>query len=196
LHIRGSLARYSGSVLWRRTGIVIAVTAVGATWLWERGPTPVYRGTVAIEVDAPFLYMLAAFPVLGMACADVLDLLLPRPRWRPALVLAAALAVTIAASVLRVTWHIPLSGHVLLMVFFLGYRLLWRRWRAPADRLEIAFGLTLLLGSAWPKLLWWHDPLTVTVGATLGLALAAAVRLAAGPEWMEKRGRSQVNKLL
>jgi len=167
-------------VLWLRTGIVIATTGAGAAWLWVRGPTPVYRGTVAIEVDAPFLYMLAAFPVLGMACADLADLAIPRLRWRPLTVLAAALAATTALSVLRVTWHIPLSGHVLLMVFFLGYRPLWRRWRTTADHVEFAIGVILLLASVWPKLLWWHDPLTVIVGAVLGLALAAAVRVAGG----------------
>jgi len=106
-----------------RAVVVVAVTAAGAAWLAAKGPVKVIIGTREIDEFAPTWYMLAAFPVLGMLLADVLDALLACGLFaKRTVVLGASAALLVVVSNLRLGIRLPISGHVLLMTYFLALR--------------------------------------------------------------------------
>ena len=56
---------------WTYWFIVAAVSLVGMLWLLHAGPTPVIRITTPLDENAPFWYMISAFPILGMLIAEL-----------------------------------------------------------------------------------------------------------------------------
>ena len=160
--------------------IILAVVLAGAAWLVYRGQQPVVRGTVALDEVVPFGYMLTAFPVLGMLVADWVDLWLAHGLGRYTIELGLQLVVLVVVSNIRLVAWIPLSGHVLLFVYFI-----LRRWlvRLPAQRwalLEAGAAVVLLLLTLYIKLVWWGDVWTVVNAAALAAVLAAGSWLVVG----------------
>lgn len=146
---------------------VAAVSAVGALFLLIFGPFEVYRASAPAGIEAPFWYMVTAFPVLGLLVAEWLALALRRAWW-PAVELAAAVAVMVALSGCRLQLRIPVSGHALLFCYAL-LRLGWLPVaRGPGRRAELALTGLLLVGTSAVKLLLWDDPVTLAVGLALG----------------------------
>ncbi len=159
-----------------RLGIVLACTAAGAAWLAWKGPTPVIRITTPLAEPAPFWYMLSAFPVLGFLVADLLDLYRREGLRRGTVELAFQIALLVALSSLRLGVRLPISGHALLLSYFLFRRRLFGPSATRWHRIEWLIGLGLLAVVAYPKLFWWRDPVTLLTGIALGAVLAAVSR--------------------
>lgn len=166
-----------------RVAIVAAATLAGWAWLAAKGPVRVIVGTTEIEEFAPTWYMLSAFPVLGMLAADVLERARESGLFaRATLVLGGAVALVVALANLRLGVRWPVSGHVLLLAFFLVLRARSRaprqsrpRAEAVASTVEFALAAAILVAVSAIKLLHWHDWLTWSVGLAAGAALALAV---------------------
>jgi hypothetical protein len=160
-----------------RAVVVVAVTAAGAAWLAAKGPVKVIIGTREIDEFAPTWYMLAAFPVLGMLLADVLDALLACGLFaKRTVVLGASAALLVVVSNLRLGIRLPISGHVLLMTYFLALRARARglglapvaRPAVVAVRVEACVVLALFLAVTAIKLLHWRDWQTFLLGVAGG----------------------------
>lgn len=157
----------------------ILVTLLGTVGLWLKGPTPVVRGMTPQATAVPVAYMVAAFPFFGILLADCWQLIGQRRR-RAAVILAVQLLALAVLSVARLGLLIPISGHVLLVVFFI----LWTAGQAPnhVRRSEwwlawIALGVFLGI-----KLLAWSDWLSSLTGTVLAvLVWWAGTRLARRP---------------
>ena len=163
-----------------RVLIVLTTTLAGAAWLAHKGPVPVIRITTPLPEMAPFWYMLLAFPVLGMLVADLLDLWRARVLSLPTVELGLQIALIVALSSLRLGVRISLSGHALLVAYFL-FRRLWLRNVPPRQsRLEVWIAACVLAAVAWPKLFWWDDPVTLLAGIGAAALLAAISGLAGG----------------
>jgi hypothetical protein len=155
-----------------RAVVIVAVTAAGAAWLAAKGPVKVIVGTREIEEIAPTWYMLAAFPVLGMLLADVLDAALAVGLFaKRTVVLGASVALLVVVSNLRLGIRLPISGHVLLLTYFLVLRFQARAFA----RFEVGVGLALFAAVAAMKLLHWRDLETFAIGVAGGGALAWGV---------------------
>lgn len=156
-----------------RIAIILATTVAGGVWLVHKGPVPVIRITTPLPEMAPFWYMLLAFPVLGMLLADLFDL------WRgcgPCLAtmeLGFQITLIVALSSARLDSRIPLSGHALLVAYFLFRRLWLRHVLSPQSRLEVWLAVGALAAVAYPKLAWWDDPVTLLTGIGMAALLAA-----------------------
>ncbi len=156
-----------------RLAVIAGTLALGAVWLAWTGPHAVVRVVTPLPEQVPFAYMESAFLILGMLVADLLEKLrggLARPApW----VLAGQIALVIVLSALRLEVRAPLSGHAVLVSFFLAYRFLGARdARHPLDRIEILVAAFFLLGIAFVKLMHWRDPVTLVVGVLLGAVVA------------------------
>ncbi len=160
---------------WTRWIIAAAFTVIGALYLIWKGPVPVVRVFDTLPIDAPFPYMLSAFPVLGLLVADGASLALER-RWRHSVELCAQIAIMVLLAHFRLELRIPISGHALLFTAFA----LRRHWLpeppSPVRHLEAGLGWALLAVVAGIKLLWWHDPTTLAVGVVTGVGLTWAGR--------------------
>ena len=117
-------------------------------------------------------YMLLAFPVLGMLVADLFDLWRARGLSLPTVELGLQIALIVALSSLRLGVRIPLSGHALLVAWFLFRRLRLRNVPPRQSRLEVWIAAGVLAAVAWPKLFWWDDPVTLLAGIGAAALLA------------------------
>ena len=166
----------------RRVAVIVAATAAGALWLHGNGPVKVIIGSTEIDEFAPTWYMLAAFPVLGMVAADVLDAALQSSLLaRRTVLLGAGAALVVVLANLRLGIRIPISGHSLLLAYWLRLRMLLddskpsERSERIAKRSEELVALALLLAVGAMKTFHWHDPTTLVSGFVAGIVLARAV---------------------
>jgi hypothetical protein len=158
-----------------RLGVTALVTAAGAVWLWHTGPVPVVRVSTVLPEYAPFWYMLAAFPVLGMLVADLVVMARRGASRRAMAELATALALLVALGQARLALHLPVSGHAMLAAYFIVRRSLLGVGDGGYARGELVVGVGVLAAVAYPKLLWWHDPISLGVGVLVGGILALGV---------------------
>lgn len=154
-------------------GVVIcAVIAAGLVWLLFIGRVYVVRGSVQTGTVVPLWYNLAAFPVLGMLVADWV-VLLSRHGWgMRTLELGVQIALLTGISAVRVATGIPISGHALLMGYFLTRRMVVGPLSPWWARTEVFVAAGLLGLTAHRKLVVWDDPLTLCTGLGLGCVLA------------------------
>lgn len=143
-------------------------TLLGMFGLWLKGPTPIIRGMTPQDTAVPVAYMVAAFPFFGILLADWWGLTVQR-RWRATTILGLRLLLLAVLSVARLGLLIPISGHVLLVVFFI----LWTAGQGPhrVRRLEWWLAWVALLVFVAIKLLAWADWLSPLTGAVVGLLL-------------------------
>lgn len=159
-----------------RIAIILATTLAGAAWLIHQGPMAVVRITTPLPEMVPFWYMVLAFPVLGMLVADWVDLLRVRGLSLPTVELALQIAVIVGLSSARLGARIPLSGHSLLVAYFLFRRGLLRSVPPKQSRVEVWIAVAVLGAIAYPKLVWWDDPVTMLSGIAVGGLLASVSR--------------------
>lgn len=170
------MSSVDGTGRWARLLIISGVTVSGALWLWWRGPFPVIRVTTTLTENAPFWYMITAFPALGILAADVVGLW-RRGGPRPLLIeLVGMIGLLLLLGATRIALRLPISGHALVISHLIARRLLLPPVHRAWARLELAAGLLLLIAIAYPKLAWWNDPITLGTGAALGIALAVLSR--------------------
>src|SRR5436309_2693354 len=172
-----------------RVAIVAACTIGGAVWLYRTGPLPVIRITTVLPEMVPWWYSLSAFPVLGMLAADLVSLLRASGFDRRPVELACQIGILVLASNLRLGFGVPLSGHALLFSYFIARRAALDSpdGKGPIARAEIVIALILLALTAFAKLVWWTDPITLTAGVIIGVTLASGSWLFArwvGPAWV------------
>ena len=142
----------------------ILATLLGVLGLWLKGPTPIVRGMIPQDTAVPVTYMVAAFPFFGILLAD-LWLFVGSGSRRQAMVLGGQLLA--ALSVARLGLLIPISGHVLLIVFFV----LWTAGQPPClvRRVEWWLAWIALAVFASVKLFVWSDWLSLLTGAAIGV---------------------------
>ena len=152
--------------------IVTATTIAGAIWLHISGPIRVIRITTEIKEFAPYWYMISAFPFLGMLIADLLDLYRDSGFSKRTIELACTLTVIVVLSNLRLGIRLPISGHSLVVSYFLFRRLFIDRNNNAISRIEISLGIFVLAILIYIKLSWWTDPITLCFGLILGFCFA------------------------
>jgi hypothetical protein len=158
---------------WLRPALIVACTLAGAVWLFFVGPIHVIRITTPLEETAPFLYMLSAFPVLGMCIADLFELYRDRGLTSPTVSLGLQILLILLISSGRLGMKLPISGHTLLVSFLIARRLLSNEAISIGSRLEVAVASGILGILTYIKLAWWTDPITLVSGCLLGFLIAA-----------------------
>ncbi|MCZ7567374.1 MAG: hypothetical protein M5U01_02085 [Ardenticatenaceae bacterium] len=157
-------------VEWRFLAALLS-TLAGAVWLRTQGSMPVVRGTMPLDLEVPFVYMLSAFPFLGVLTADVFVLLRSPASRKAAFLLAAQVGVIILLSAARLSYRLPISGHILLLTFFVQ-RSMSRRSHT-AYTIETGLGLLALAVLIGIKLVAWRD--WVTVGWAMAVAIVLSL---------------------
>ena len=175
------------SKLASRILIIGTVTIAGAIWLHISGPIHVIRITTEIKEFAPYWYMISAFPFLGMLIADLLDLYRDTGFSRRTIELACTLTVIVVLSNLRLGIRLPISGHSLLVSYFLFRRFFVDRNNNPISRIEILLGIFVLAMLAYIKLSWWTDPITLGFGCILGFGFALIEKIIISKSFLTQR---------
>ncbi len=153
-------------------GSAAICTAAGAAYFLLRGPLPVMRGTSELPLVTPLRYLIPVFVPFGILMGEGVWAWLARSDaaflralpWQ-----LAALCITAAARIK--TAYPPVSGHTLLLAYFLLHEGITQRGRHPV---RIAIGLAVLVEVGYYKLWVWDDLETFTWGLTVGAAIWAA----------------------
>ena len=152
-----------------RFGIIVLTMAIYAV---SAALTDAAYGT-AYLAPPDFWYMLSAFPVFGMLLAD-LAACWGIYRLRFATLELGSMVVLLAVlATIRLSLVIPMSGHVLLLAYFILRRVLVP---TPPNRLrwiELGIAVTLYLVIVYLKVFLWGDLLTPAMGTGVGFVLAA-----------------------
>jgi len=134
----------------------------GGLALWLKGPLPVVTVGYALPHSAPFTYMVSAFPFFGVLLAEWLE--------TRSTVLLRQIAALGLLAVARLVFLIPVSGHVLLFVFFVMWAA--RRRSQPLYAVEMWVCILVLAASLYTKVALWHDIVTPSFGAALGIIIS------------------------
>jgi hypothetical protein len=149
----------------------VCVLIAGAAFVL-RGPVPVVRGTTPLPITTPLSYQLPVFVPFGLLAGEMLHRALQRDgsRFSPAFLWQLA-ALCIVAAVRLLSGDIPISGHALLLAYFILYQAITRRVGRP---LRLLIGLAVLAEVGYFKLFLWDDVPTLLWGIALGGAVWAA----------------------
>lgn len=170
--VKGNHAREIANSAWIRIGIITIVTLTGAVWLYIKGPIPVIKGSTPLTEMVPFWYMLSAFPILGMLISDLITYLFTFKFQAKTFELFIQITLLTLLSNIRLSLFIPLSGHTLLLGYFILRRVLIDFRTSNINKIEILIAFIILLAASYMKLLRWSDPLTYLAGLGLGAILA------------------------
>lgn len=154
--------------------VVAAITAIGAVWLVHKGPVPVIRITTPLQEFSPFWYMVSPFPILGMLVAEFVGLLAVHGGRRAAVKLGVAIIAMIVVSGIRLSSCIPLSGHAMLLSYFILRRAFLDGSPIALRKAQLWIAGAMAMVLVYVKLAWWTDPITLLVGGVAGSALFAA----------------------
>jgi len=153
----------SGRV-WPHLVGAVTLTLTGAIWLIWQGPQPVMRGSEVLAIAVPFWYMLLAFPFFGVLLAESW---LERNTTAGRILFTQTLALFLLSAT-RLALHIPVSGHILLLVFFLLWSLSRREQPYLTEFVITLVALALLL---YTKIIVWQDWTTVIWGVALAFLI-------------------------
>ncbi len=152
-----------------------ALCAVAAAIFWTvRGPMPVLRGSTPLPIPTPLGYQAPVFLPFGMLAGELAWAWLNRERAAYLASLPWQLAALCAVALIRLTLAIPVSGHAVLLAFFLLHELVAQHGR---HLLRALIGLAVLTEVAYFKLMVWDDGRTLVAGLVLGAGVWAAGRL-------------------
>jgi hypothetical protein len=76
----------------------------------------------------------------------------------------------------RLGLRLPISGHSLLVSYFICRRVLHRQTTGFCLA-ELVFASAILAILAYVKILWWNDPITLFAGVAIGAILAISGKL-------------------
>jgi hypothetical protein len=140
----------------------------GATVLFASlPPYPAVRGSQPLPVTTPVHYQVTVFLPFGILLAEIALELLRAPSRRLFLSYAAQLGLITGFALMRLAWFVPVSGHVLLITYYLLRQAITLR---AAHRARLIVGLAVALQILGYKLLVWRDPITPLTGVILGAA--------------------------
>jgi hypothetical protein len=155
--------------------VLVALFTSAASFLLAElmGPIPLYVGIRETSVVAPSLYLAGAALPFGILLAEaVIDFRLYG--WRVhGFVVLVVLVLLGLMSMVRFVMPLPLSGHGLIVAYFLLHELAERR---EGRSWKLAVGSLILIQAAWYKLFLWSDPASLLTGICLGVLAWAAER--------------------
>ncbi len=170
--VNSNYADQIATSVWTRIGIITIVTFTGVIWLFIKGPIPVIKGSTPLMEMVPFWYMILAFPILGMLVSDLMgSLFAPKLQTQSIELLLQLIIITLVSSV-RLSLLVPLSGHTLLLGYFILRRILIGYRISNINKTELLLAFIILLVVSYFKLMRWSDHLTYFAGLGSGAVLA------------------------
>jgi len=168
-------------ILLQRTFVIAMTCLAGAFWLIWRGPQPVIQGTKLLKDITPFWYMFSAFPILGILVADGASLLQKAQADRGskrftkslyALELGIHIILLVLLSSIRLKFQWGISGHALLLGYFLLRKSLFQQPNHPWQKVELMVGWLIFGVIVYTKVFIWQDSSSLAQGTLLGVVIA------------------------
>ncbi len=128
----------------------------------------VRTATQTLNVIAPPLYMVPIFFPFGMLVGEIFWIWEQNKEFSKMLLLLVECSLIGFFSFLRFAIYIPLSGHTIILFFFLMHQGINNRLKYPV---RVFIGIIVLIITSVYKLFLWNDPFTFLLGALLGVGI-------------------------
>jgi len=152
----------------------LAMTAASLGVAYAMGPIPVWVGLEKSSFLAPPWYMATAALPFGILMAEALiDFREHRFTARGTCLVVSVVLLGVAHSV-KYLVPLPLSGHGVILGFFLVHEMVERR---EGRGWKLLLGLAVLIQATWYKLFLWADPASLLAGIGLGLIVWSGQRV-------------------
>ena len=148
------------------TGLI--TTILSALFFTIRGYPLVATATETLNVYTHPLYMISIFLPYGILIGEIIWLWNEQnEKFNYILLLIECIIIGIF-SFIRYIVSIPLSGHAIILFFYLFHQAFNNRFNHP---LRLLIGIAVLIITIIYKIYLWNDPITFLLGALLGIAL-------------------------
>jgi hypothetical protein len=145
------------------TGVVLLLAATVVFSILP--PYPAVRGSTPLDVLTPLHYQVGVFLPFGILLVEAAREWAAAPGVGLLLSYAVQFGVIVCFSLLRLALFIPVSGHCLLLAYYLLREGITLRLRY---RMRFAAGAVILLHVLYYKTFVWRDPITPTAGFLVG----------------------------
>jgi hypothetical protein len=126
-----------------------------------------FSGT--INEKAPLIYMLLIFPFIGILVGDFIRSIVSNQNFGfKNKILFFELLILFTISFLRIAFVLPISGHSLILTFFLLMELIDYK---SNNKIRIVIGFIVSFITVYYKLLLWKDPMTMIIGIFTGIII-------------------------
>jgi len=112
--------------------------------------------------------MIPIFLPFGILVGEIVWMWIGRKDLSIRILMSIECIIITVFSLLRIVAAIPISGHSLILFFYLPHQVISNRLRYP---LRVLFGLSVLFITFYYKIFLWNDPLTFILGFLLGIVI-------------------------
>jgi hypothetical protein len=148
------------------TGLITTILSI--FFFAIRGYPFVITATETLSILTPPLYMIPVFLPFGILIGEIIWLWNEKKdRISYILLMIESFAVAIF-SFIRYIIIIPLSGHAMILFFYILHQAINDKIKHP---IRLLIGIAVLIITIVYKFFFWNDPITFFLGALLGIAL-------------------------
>ncbi|OLS20855.1 MAG: hypothetical protein HeimC3_38490 [Candidatus Heimdallarchaeota archaeon LC_3] len=125
----------------------------------------------SLKLTTPPIYMIPIFFILGIIFGELIYYYLSRNGQNNWIILFVEFFSLIFLSYLRITAIIPISGHSMILTYFLLKQIVTYKNKHKS---RIFIGFLILIITLYYKLLIWEDPITMFFGFLVGFFIFSA----------------------
>ncbi len=148
------------------TGIIITILSI--IFFTIRGYPLVVTASETLDIITPPIYMISIFFPYGILIGEVVWMWNEREESKLYILFLIECVIVAVFSFARYFIKIPLSGHAIIILFYLLHQVINNRFQKP---LRIVIGIIVLVITLIYKIFLWDDPITFIFGAFLGVIL-------------------------
>jgi hypothetical protein len=148
------------------TGIIITILSL--IFFTIRGYPLVVTASETLDIITPPIYMISIFLPYGILLGEVVWMWIERGESKLCVLLLLECIIVAIISFTRYVVKIPLSGHGIIILFFLLHQMINNKFQKP---LRIVIGIVVLVIIMIYKIFFWDDPTTFILGALIGVIL-------------------------
>jgi len=149
-------------------GIGLITTLLSVIFFVIRGYPLVNTATETLSIVAPPLYMNSIFLPYGMLISELLWKWYENKEHRISILFFAESIVVGILSLIRYIINIPLSGHAIIIFFYIFHQLIINKAKFP---IRLLIGLVVFIITVIYKIFFWNDTITFLLGGVVGIAL-------------------------
>ncbi|MHA2297895.1 MAG: hypothetical protein ACXAEU_06535 [Candidatus Hodarchaeales archaeon] len=149
-------------------GAGIFVSVLAGIFFHIQGYPPVITAFDTLTIISPPIYMIPIFLPFGILLGEVLWIGVEKQGLYLCIVLFTECFLVAGFSIIRYVTGIPVSGHMIILSFYLPHQIITNRRQYPFG---ILIGFIVLLITMFFKIILWNDLITFIGGLILGIAL-------------------------
>ncbi|MFW9820807.1 MAG: hypothetical protein ACFFE5_14450 [Candidatus Thorarchaeota archaeon] len=148
------------------TGLIITILSI--LFFAIRGYPFVITATETLSVLTPPIYMIPVFFPYGILIGEIIWLWNEKKDRIFYILLVIECLFVAIFSFIRYVIIIPLSGHAIILFFYIGHQAINCKFNYP---LRFLIGVLVLIITIIYKFFLWNDPITFFLGGLLGIIL-------------------------